>query len=143
MDINNLGTLITAGGLLFSLGMMCLFVVVFGAVGFFIYRMIMRSKALGDAVKTWPSTTGTVERGFVEVSNHTSGTGRSTSYEPKVIYAFQVNGQQYRGDKVKLGLVVRSGGYMGAQQIVDRYPAGSTVTVYYNPANPAQCAIEQ
>lgn len=139
LDSTSLPAIFGIGGVLFALGTLCTVGVVFGGVGFLIYRTFARSRALGVAAKTWPSTTGKVSKGFVEVS--TSDT--STSYTPKVIYEFTVDSQLYCGDTVRTGIVVMRGGYLGAQQIVDRYPEGSTVTVYYNPANPSQCVLER
>lgn len=71
-----------------------------------------------------------------------SWTGRR-GFRSRVIYSFGADGQIYGGDRVAFGANAAStlaGLISGA---ADRYPAGSEVTVYYNPDNPAESVLER
>ena len=84
-------------------------------------------------VPAWSNTKGTVLSASVQVSQN--GSGRSE--HPLVFYAYQVNGEVFQGQRVRR---VRNG--LHAANIVDRYPAGASVVVYYDPADPRNCALE-
>lgn len=58
---------------------------------------------------------------------------------PDVAYAFKVGGQDYRGTRVSLGDI--SGKY--AQEALARYPVGTMVSVFYDPADPEDCVLER
>ena len=115
-------------------------ILVIGGIGYFLYRRNQQSMAYRQSTQTWVSTTGTVLMSSVQ-SKHT---GRSHSYYPVVVYVYTVNGQSYQSQRIKAGeqfLNVRVTGQ--AQATVARYPIGATVTVYYDPANPSECALER
>jgi hypothetical protein len=76
---------------------------------------------------------GTVLSSTVQVSNN--GVGRVDS--PLVLYAFQVGEQRFQGDRV-----TANGRAPDAAEVVARYPTGANVVVYYDPADPAQSALE-
>ena len=116
----------------------CVTLLIFGGIGGFFYWAVRRSQKIQKAAQSWPTTTGTVLKSYVNVSTDAN---HSTSHDPKIIYEFTVNGQLYRGDRYRVGIYVARGGYLAAQEIVDRYPEGSQVTVYYNPQNPAECTL--
>lgn len=81
----------------------------------------------------WETTMGTVLSSTVQVSS--SGPGRHET--PLVLYAFQVGDRVYQGDKVCL-----DGRTAAASEVVSRYPAGVSVVVHYDPADPAHSALE-
>ncbi|HJS20088.1 MAG TPA: DUF3592 domain-containing protein [Anaerolineales bacterium] len=86
---------------------------------------------------SWPSTLGNVTLSMIQMRS--SSEGGSTAY-PVVHYAYQVMGQPYEGNKVMPGMEV---GGSGARKVVDRYPAGSQVMVYYNPEKPSEALLER
>jgi hypothetical protein len=115
-------------------------IVILGGIGYYIYRRGQQGGAYRQAAQTWPSTSGTVLMSTVQ----TKRTGRSRSTYPVVVYQYSVNGQNYQGQRIKAGeqfLSIRVAGE--AQATAARYPVGSTVTVYYNPSNPAESALER
>jgi hypothetical protein len=96
--------------------------------------------AYRQSTQTWLSTTGTILMSSVQSSH----TGNSHSTYPVVVYSYVVNGQSYQSQRIRAGdqfLTVRVAGQ--AQATVARYPIGANVTVYYNPANPAESALER
>jgi hypothetical protein len=81
----------------------------------------------------WPSTTGTVLSATVQMGN--SGSVRTE--QPLVYYAYQVDGQLFQGHRLRF-----SGVAWQAAAVVDHCPAGSPVTVFYDPADPSNSTLE-
>jgi hypothetical protein len=99
----------------------------------FIYA-IQRNAALQ---RTWPTTTGRVESSGVHAfESRDNDDGRlRTKYRADVVYSYEVAGVRYTRDK--LGSSETSSNIEKfARRIADRYPAGSTIEIHYNPANP-------
>jgi hypothetical protein len=117
--------------------------IIVGAISFFF--LILNVVFLGiiffmrrrmAAVSQWPSTLGTVNASYLE--RRSSGDSGSTNY-PVVQYSYQVSGQAYQGTKIAPGPEV---GGTGAGRVVERYPAGAQVMVFYNPQNPSDAVLE-
>ena len=89
------------------------------------------------AVSQWPSTMGTVKMSAIE--QRSSSEGGYTDY-PVVQYSYQVGGQAYQSYKLAPGPEV---GGSGARKVVERYPAGAQVMVFYNPENPSEAVLER
>ena len=87
--------------------------------------------------ESWSSTVGTVTLSTIDV--HRSG-GRNSIAYPHVRYSYQVLGREYEANKIMLG--ARIGG-SGAQKVIDRYPVGAQVTVFYDPRNPYEAVLEK
>lgn len=104
--------------------------------------LLKRSKQAGDmrqASQDWRTTTGKVLKSRVEVRG-----GDHTSVKPRIIYEYTVFGQMYQSEQIRAGdkfLTMRTS--RQAYDLTDRYPVDATVTVYYNPANPAESALER
>ena len=86
----------------------------------------------------WPSTMGTVNASYLE-RRHSSSDSGSTNY-PVVQYSYRVSGQAYQSTKLAPGPEV---GGTGAGKVVDRYPTGAQVMVFYNPQNPSDAVLER
>ena len=131
------------GGLLGILGGLCAIVLpilVFVAIGFFLYRRSKMRNAAKQAAQNWASTMGTVTISTIQVRH----TGTSRSEIPVVAYQYQVDGKLYVGQTIKAGEQFFSVRVMGdAIATMNKYPVGAQVMVYYNPANPAESALER
>lgn len=117
------------------------FIAIFAIIGVVLYRRMQQSSAEEKAAQSWPTTNGTILSSSLQWRGGAHGT---QSQEAIVIYQYQVSGQIYQGRTVRAGeqfLTVRVPGQ--AQAIVSRYPASAQVTVYYNPANPSDAALEK
>lgn len=105
------------------------------------HGMLAEAKASAD----WPTVQGKVTSSGVSVRKSTSGSGSkkrtSTVYEPSVIYDYTVNGKSYTSHRITAG-DFSSSSSKRAHRIVNKYPAGSTATVYYNPDEPYQSVLE-
>ena len=105
----------------------------------FIYA-IQRNAALQRA---WPITSGRIESSGVHAfESRDNDDGRlRTKYRAEVIYSYEVAGVRYTSDKLgssEMSSTVET----VARRISDRYPAGSTIDIHYNPANPAEAIVK-
>ena len=64
---------------------------------------------------------------------------------PMVVYEYEVNGTKYISNRVRVqdASGPTMGGALYANPLLQRYPKGTTVTVYYNPQNPKESALER
>jgi len=112
---------------------------IFGGIGWFLNKKSKEAKALREAARNWASTTGKVITSRVEVSG-----GDYTSVSPFIVYQYNVYGRDYSNSQIKAGDVhMSSYGSRDSYNIVDKYPVGADVTVFYNPENPQQSALER
>jgi len=112
---------------------------IFGGIGWFLNKKSKEAKALRAAAENWASTTGKVVTSRVEVSG-----GDHTTVSPHIVFQYTVYGKEYSNSQIKAGDIHMSTySSRNAYDIVDKYPAGSEVTVYYDPENPEQSALER
>ncbi len=142
--MDNLTWLISGFGILTGMiGAACTIIVpvlVIGGVGFFIYKRSQQSNAARQAAQSWLSTTGTVLMSSVQSRR----SGNSTSTFPVVVYQYEVNGKTHQSQTIKAGEQFMNVRILGqAHATAARYPIGANVTVYYNPAHPAESALER
>jgi hypothetical protein len=91
-----------------------------------------------NAVQSWSTTMGTVTSSYLERRRSSNNRG-STDY-PVVQYSYQVGGQAYQSTRIAPGMEV---GGTGAGRVVERYPAGAQVVVFYDPQNPSDAVLER
>ncbi len=99
-------------------------------------RGLLRARASAG----WPHVEGEVVSSSVE-THRGSGRNSSTTYHAEVHYTYEVNGRTYDGNRVAYG-DYGSSSPSHARRIVNRYPAGTEVTVHYRPDDPEQCVLE-
>ena len=95
------------------------------------------------ASKHWPMAGG-------EISSWRVGQGpdavsRDYAYHDEARYTYSVNGQQYTGWRVRFGVAtgIKPFGSKSQQlEVVYRYPPGTKIKVYYNPADPSVAALQ-
>ena len=116
---------------------------IFGAVGAYMVYSGIKSRANARASETWPISGGTVLAAEVEKRPIYHRKTRTTtySYEPIIRYSYKVAGTGYECSTIRFGDLVRNSEQL-AQQLLAKYPAGSTVEVRYNPADPACATLE-
>lgn len=85
----------------------------------------------------WPVTDGIVQSAEMKSS---SGRHGGTTYSAAVTYSYQVAGVSYTGAKVAIGSMSSSSAYAGG--ILNRYPVGKKVSVYYSPGDPSDAVLE-
>ncbi len=64
---------------------------------------------------------------------------------PMVVYEYEVNGIKYLSNRVRVqdASGPTMGGALYANPLLKRYPKGASVTVYFNPQNPRESALER
>ena len=126
-------------------GIIIVFVLlVFLAVGGFLIFKGIKDRNKANASLNWPSTPGHVLESRVKESVSTDDEGgTSVTYAPHIRYEYTVMGTPYSSDHYQLGTQVFSSNLKKAQEAVNARPVGSTVTVFYNPDDPAEAALEQ
>ncbi|HAN33935.1 MAG: DUF3592 domain-containing protein [Actinobacteria bacterium] len=116
---------------------------VLACVGIYVVSRHRKGSSARSLAVAWPQTMGTVLSATVQVSHH----GNSRQEAPLVLYAYQVDGQVFQGHRVRagdeFGRVRTAGTESSASNTVARYPSGSCVVVYFDPANPANSALER
>ena len=112
-----------------------------GGIGLIIwgYGIVKKAKASTG----WPTVEGTVVSAKVERKKSTSGRrrGSSTTYKAEVVYDYSVEDTPYSSNRISFG-EYSSGNPNHARQIVNRYPQGGEVTVYFKPGQPKISVLE-
>lgn len=96
----------------------------------------------GKASETWPSTTGVVIESKLSSRRVTGGgknAGSHTRYFPAVKYTYELDGTEFTGDRLRIG--GQEGGEAEMRSILDQYPLGSEVAVFYSPDAPQQSVL--
>lgn len=100
------------------------------------------------AARRWPRTVGRVVASDirattvrVRVSTSVGRYRSATRYAPNVVYEYAVGGVPYRSARLHLGARVVASDAGPAERVVRRYPLGRSVTVSYDPSNPAEATL--
>jgi hypothetical protein len=108
-----------------------------------------RGQRRANAAGAWPRTSGRVlQSGVREVRFRTRMSvgittyRMTTGYLPQVVYTYVVDGASYQGERLRIGESLISSDTRAAERIVARFPPGAGVTVYYNPADPADATLD-
>lgn len=94
----------------------------------------------------WPATPGKVVASQVKSRSKQQGdmgyNESDTNLEnyPFVEYEFEVNGKKYRSSRYTIG--EKTSDYE-LEDILNRHPVGTAVTVYYDPTNPKNAVLER
>jgi hypothetical protein len=120
------------------------FFLVFLGLGIFLIYRTQQSKKKAQLSQNWPATQGQITDSHVSRSVDTDSDGStSTAYSAQVAYTYQVLGQAYNGSKIAFGFNPSYSNQSKAQATAARYPVGSAVAVYYDPANPSDAVLER
>ena len=122
-----------------GLGFLLFFTIFWCSITGVFVGMVARSFwRAGDAQRRYVRTTGTVLSS--EVTQHYN---EGTTYGFGIRYRYTVSGRTFESDRYAFGQGNSSDGRRNAEQLVRRHPAGSPVTVYYDPAQPAEAVISR
>src|SRR5438477_6779266 len=121
---------------------------VIGGIGVAVLAIVVSSLREAAAMKRWPVAEGRVLSAKVEkyresVSRGTGGPhDRMTLYRPVLLYEYEVAGKLFRGSRIAQSPGLDRGVSGFAEKVVQRYPAGSAVSVRYNPKRPDESVLE-
>ncbi len=85
----------------------------------------------------WPTAMGAIIKSEIRRPAHTD-----SRYELAVEYAYLVNGTRYTGKRIEFG----QKGYARrktAEAAIEKYPANSSVIVYFNPEKPEEAVLSR
>jgi len=110
-----------------------------GAAFWYSYRRKKKRTDLIKASQSWPATTGKVLTSRVEIDG-----GEYTSTRAYVLYEYEVRGRVYQSSQIQPGDRFRMSYHDRNQyDIVEQYPVGATVTVFFDPSNPGESVLER
>jgi len=116
----------------------------FVACGLVASVSVISHLAEARAASRWPTAQGTVLSSRAEsrrTLTQTGGGQTMTVWSPLIEYSYRVGEHDYHGSRVAFGPEV-AGARDLAEQTVQRYPAGATVSVHYDPSNPTHATLE-
>lgn len=128
--IHQLAWLTVAGSPGLNLGLIAP-LIGFLAGGGLIFMSIVNGRK-SKASLQWPSVPGTV----LSSEMVTDRTGDIVTFTPVVRYAYMVNGQPLQSTRVRFSAA-------RGKKIVDKYPRGCPVQVFYDPQAPANAVLER
>lgn len=115
---------------------------VLSAVGVFLVIAAIVNIRKANASQGWNGVQGKITESYVRRQESSDGEGgTSTSYYPEIRYTYSVMGVEYQGKNIAFGM--KSSSRKSAQALVEKYPAETSVIVYYNPQKPQQAVLER
>lgn len=98
-----------------------------------------------NASSEWPTTKGQIIRSTVEKFKNTKDVGKrrkyTSMYRPNIVYEYSVDGFTYTSENYTF-IEQHSSDAGDIRQIIDRYPTGQIVSVYYSPEDTALSVLE-
>jgi len=121
-----------------------IFVLALLVLGIYLVVFSLRSKKKAEESQNWPNTPGTVTLAEVKRSvNRDEDGNESYDYFPKVGYTYQVGGETLTGNRLSFGGILAQKNPASVQKILERYPVGGQVTVYFDPNKPSEAVLER
>jgi hypothetical protein len=97
----------------------------------------LRSMQRAQESTNWPSVAAVIVSSSVDSRSGNKG----TTYQAKVLYDYTVDGTQYSSNRIGYGDYGSSNpGH--AREVVNQYPKGSKVEVFYMPDHPEESVLE-
>lgn len=127
MEKSQMGSL---GARLFAL----VFIGVGGTIIFFGVQTLLKA----NESTHWPMVEGTI---VISVVDSKRGDENGTTYHAEVLYEYVIEKKTQSSNKIAFGSFGTSNPSY-ARRIVNKYPAGSKVMIYYSPKNYAESVLE-
>ena len=89
---------------------------------------------------SWHQTEGVVTKSQLTPENF----GLLNIYRVKILFDYRIDNRTYHGSRINYGIAANA--YLFerfAKVVVDRYPVGKVVIVFYNPENPSDEIVER
>lgn len=121
-----------------------LFCLVFIGMGIWMLVKLIRNLAQARKSEHWLTTTGKIISSDMDALTETNEEGFSTTtYIARVCFSYEISGVPYQGDCINFDYGMRTSNLRIQQAIIEQYPEGSSVTVYYDPEKPDQAVLER
>jgi len=118
-----------------------LFVTLAAGMGAFLllFGLVQQRQAL--ALQTWTPVTGSVLASELHSRTEWKDGLQRTLYMPNITYTYTVGGRAYTSNRYSLGAETEWSKPQFVESQLKKHPAGSQVTVYYNPTAPAEAVL--
>jgi Protein of unknown function (DUF3592) len=110
--------------------------------GLYVFLKGARRVQLAIASAKWPIVPGKVVSSETTRDVSTYRRSASVTFNTETVISYNVNGQDYVTDTLRIGQALGSGDKLDAVLQRLRYPAGKDVTVAYDPANPVNAVMK-
>lgn len=114
--------------------------IVLGGMGLATLGLAIAYTAMAVQASRWPTTRGRIVAAGVDAFRQQPRRTRAY-FKPSVLYAYEVNGREYLGDRIVTGVVVSSTIPWLAGRTAAKYPVGGEVIVHYNPLKPSESVL--
>jgi len=92
--------------------------------------------------RSWPTASGTILDSSMEAHHNRDEDGDiKTTYGASIQYKYLVDGQEFQGNR-RTFTNVRTSSVRNTEKILERYPLGSSVDVFYDPDDPSSSVLE-
>lgn len=124
---------------------------ILGAILIIVVLVLAYKQAIKkQEMKSWPQASGVIVYSYIDDWKRHDTTSVNeikirkevVEYSVKLEYEFEVDGVLFTGNKLGYGST-RTRSLKSAESILDRYPAGAKVTVYFNPADPSDNVLNR
>ncbi|MGH8099647.1 MAG: DUF3592 domain-containing protein [Chthoniobacterales bacterium] len=125
-----------------------LFACLFGGFGLIVAAILVASLREAAAMKRWPVAKGRILSSRVEeytdivASRSSPSRARIKLYRPIVTYEYTIGGRRFQSNRITQSPAWNRGAPDFAEQITQRYPAGSVIDVRYNAKRPTDSVLE-
>jgi len=104
----------------------------FLALGIALLWLGLRLRKWAQRTLSWPQASGKIVESRVEMQGVADD-----STVARIVYSYEVNGTPFKGSR--LG----GTGMQTPHMLVEKYPVGATVQVFFDPADPASAVLER
>ncbi|HSM24294.1 MAG TPA: DUF3592 domain-containing protein [Anaerolineaceae bacterium] len=92
----------------------------------------------------WNTTDGKIIFSDLDAQISTDDEGyQTTTYLAKIYFSYELDGITYESDRINFDYGMRTSNLRKQQSIVEQYPVGTMVPVYYDADDPSQAVLEK
>ncbi len=115
-----------------------LIAIIFLLVGILLTSVSLYFLKMASNSLHWENSNGEIIRSEIKITRGKNG----KSYKPVIHFKYQVYGTEFISKRVYYGSNVSTSSQSRAQKLIDKYPVGQKVTVYYDPMKNTRAVIE-
>ena len=121
-----------------------LFCLVFVGVGIGMLIKLAKNYDKLRQSQHWNSTVAKIISSDLDAQISTDNEGyQTTTYLAKINFSYEVDGITYESDRINFDYGMRTSNLRKQQSVVEQYPEGSTIPVFYDPKDPSQAVLEK
>jgi hypothetical protein len=116
---------------------------IFASISLALMIYYFSNQSMLQKSENWIPVEGTITKSLADERTSMDSEGNSSSsYVSEVVYSYKFLGENYEGKRIAFGYE-QAGDLERVNKILNRYPAGSHVTVYCDPNKPEDCVLER